>query len=258
MAVVQTDLAGLTLRGAARSATSTTWATACSSSPPTASPPSTWCCPTRIPGQGRGAHAALGLLVRAPRDVVPNHLIATRRARTCPRAAARTATQLAGPLDARAQGRAVFPVECVVRGYLAGSGLEGVPGDRRGVRHRAAARACASPSGCPSRSSRPATKAEAATTRTSPSTRWPTRRRPSTTQRAARSQLALYRRGRRLRRQARGIIIADTKFEFGLARRRAHPDRRGAHARLLALLAGRRSTRPAGAQPSFDKQFVRD
>ena len=40
-------------------------------------------------------------------------------------------------------------------------------------------------------------------------------------------------------------------------RRRAHPHRRGAHARLVALLAGRR-LRARQAQPSFDKQYVRD
>ena len=47
---------------------------------------------------------------------------------------------------------------------------------------------------------------------------------------------------------ARGIMLADTKFEFGLdARRRARARRRGAHARLVPLLAGRRvrARRPA-------------
>ena len=47
---------------------------------------------------------------------------------------------------------------------------------------------------------------------------------PSTTTRAAYAR-------------ERGIIIADTKFEFGVLRRRAHPHRRGADARLVALLA---------------------
>ena len=34
----------------------------------------------------------------------------------------------------------MMPVECVARGYLTGSGLHRLPEDRRGVRHRAAAR----------------------------------------------------------------------------------------------------------------------
>ena len=41
-------------------------------------------------------------------------------------------------------------------------------------------------------------------------------------------------------------------------RRRARRRRRGPDARLLALLAGRRLRARAAAQPSFDKQFVRD
>ena len=58
---------------------------------------------------------------------------------------------------------------------------------------------------------------------------------------------------------ARGIIIADTKFEFGRdAGRTIRPDRRGADARQLALLARRPLRSPGSAQPSFDKQPLRD
>ena len=56
----------------------------------------------------------------------------------------------------------------------------------------------------------------------------------------------------------RGVILADTKFEFGLDDgRRAGARRRGLHAGLLALLAGR-PYEPGRGQPSFDKQYVRD
>ena len=59
-----------------------------------------------------------------------------------------------------------------------------------------------------------------------------------------------------------GLILADTKYEFGLdRRRRAAADRRGAHARLVALLGGRHATRSdwrAGEEPeSLDKEVVR-
>ena len=56
----------------------------------------------------------------------------------------------------------------------------------------------------------------------------------------------------------RGIIIADTKFEFGTERRR-QPDagRRSANTRFLALLDVDEYT-PGRPQESFDKQFVRD
>ena len=53
----------------------------------------------------------------------------------------------------------------------------------------------------------------------------------------------------------RGVILADTKFEFGLDRGRARRRRRGAHARLLALLAGRRLR--ARARPAELRQAVR-
>ncbi len=60
-------------------------------------------------------------------------------------------------------------------------------------------------------------------------------------------------------RARRGIIIADTKFEFGL-------DDDGTLTLmdevltpgLLALLAGRHAARVGTSPPSFDKQFVRD
>ena len=77
---------------------------------------------------------------------------------------------------------------------------------------------------------------------------------------ARRSTLALYRRGV-AHAESRGIILADTKFEFGLSTDdgdRRRPDRRGADARLVALLAARPVRARAAPQPSFDKQFVRD
>ena len=64
--------------------------------------------------------------------------------------------------------------------------------------------------------------------------------------------------GRRAGGREHGFILADTKFELGYLDGQLVPLRRGAHPRLLALLAGR----PVGAgdrtRPSFDKQPVRD
>ena len=59
---------------------------------------------------------------------------------------------------------------------------------------------------------------------------------------------------------SRGLILADTKFEFGrdAGDGPGPPDRRGVDARQLTLLAAGPSIEPGGAQPSFDKQFVRD
>ena len=73
--------------------------------------------------------------------------------------------------------------------------------------------------------------------------------------------LALFARGAEVAADA-GLILADTKYEFGLdRRRRADADRRGAHARLVALLGRRDATTTrlaAGDEPeSLDKEVVR-
>ena len=67
--------------------------------------------------------------------------------------------------------------------------------------------------------------------------------------------------------ESRGIIIADTKFEFGLLPA-ADGDRRPAEERVMLIdevltpdssrFWPRNGYQPGGAQPSFDKQFVRD
>ena len=64
-----------------------------------------------------------------------------------------------------------------------------------------------------------------------------------------RLSIAIYRRGAEHARE-RGIILADTKFEFGRrAGRHDRARRRGADARLVALLAGRRlRARPRAAE----------
>jgi phosphoribosylaminoimidazole-succinocarboxamide synthase len=68
--------------------------------------------------------------------------------------------------------------------------------------------------------------------------------------------LAIYRRGVELA-QRKGIIIADTKFEFGLRN-----DQLMLIDEVLTPDSSRfwpeASYRPGGSQPSFDKQFVRD
>ena len=76
---------------------------------------------------------------------------------------------------------------------------------------------------------------------------------------AATSRSRSYRFGAAVAEPA-GIILADTKFEFGLdpATGELILDRRGPDARLVALLGRRRRTSRAGPQASFDKQFVRD
>ena len=171
--------------------------------------------PTPIPDKGRVLTAAVGVVVRPAgagarvvRGVAPPDL----RRPTCP---------------PRRRGRAMLvrrlemlPVECVARGYLSGSGTVEYSRDRRDPGRRAAGR--------PGRGLAAAGAGvhavdegggRASTTRRSTS--------PSSWRRsgAARAEelreltLALYSRAAEIALEA-GIILADTKFEFGLARRR--------------------------------------
>ena len=142
----------------------------------------------------------------------------------------------------------MLPVECIVRGYLAGSGWKEYQARRHGVRRAPAGRAGRG---------RPAAGADLHAVHEGG------RRHP-------RREHHLRRRGRARRRRAgrggsgpcrststagppptpsaAGSSLADTKFELGLSRRAARAGRRGAHPGLVALLAGRRAGSP-GARP---------
>ena len=92
----------------------------------------------RHPRQGPHPHPAVGVLVRAHAATSsPNHLLIDRRRRLSGGAARRTPAMLARPLDAGAQDDAA--ADRVRRARLSrGLGLEGLPGDRHGLRHHAA------------------------------------------------------------------------------------------------------------------------
>jgi phosphoribosylaminoimidazole-succinocarboxamide synthase len=150
----------------------------------------------------------------------------------------------------------VFPVECVVRGYLSGSAwkeyrehgtLAGEPlppGLRESDRFD------------PPRFS-PATKAESGHDENIPVAEVVRRLGPEVAAALEHMSRLVYARGRDLA-AARGIIIADTKFEFGR-------DRSG-EIRLIDEVLTPDSSRfwpadaysPGGPQPSFDKQPLRD
>ncbi len=196
--------------------------------------------PTPVPDKGRVLTGLSAFWFARTREIVPNHL-----------------------LELRADGRSLvcrrlemLPVEFVVRGYLAGSGWKdyqatgavcghGLPGGLRESER------------LPEPILTPATKAqeghdenidEAAAAALCGEERY----------RAAReAALALYRFGA-AHAEERGIILADTKFELGVA-----PDG--------TLVLGDEALTPDSSrfwpadgyepgrpQPSFDKQFVRD
>ena len=118
-------------------------------------------------------------------------------------------------------------------------------------------RGCASPTGSPNRSSRRRPRPWKATTRTSMP-----RPRPSSSARNGSARSSAPRSSSTATppttRRERGIVIADTKFEFGL-------DADGTLVLADEVLTPDSSRfwpadeyAPGGPQPSFDKQYVRD
>jgi len=148
-----------------------------------------------------------------------------------------------------------FPIECVVRGYLAGSGW-------KEYTRRATICGVALPANLKEASRlnepifTPATKAQTGHDENVP---WQDMvrivgREPA--EKLREYSLALYSRAREYA-EGRGIILADTKFEFGLA-----GDEIILIDEVLTPDSSRfwpqKSYQPGRPQPSFDKQFVRD
>jgi len=148
-----------------------------------------------------------------------------------------------------------LPIECVVRGYLAGSGWK---------EYRQSKTVCGIPlpqgllesSELPEPIFTPATKAETGHDINISFDQAAAMVGGDTAEQVRRLSLQIYSSASRLARQ-RGIIIADTKFEFGLYVGRLI---------LIDEVLTPDSSRfwpadqyqPGRSQPSFDKQFVRD
>ena len=209
---------------------------------------------TGIPGKGKILTQISLFWFDLVKDIVPNHLIATNVA-DFPASLHAYADQLEGRsmLVKRAQ---MFPVECVARGYIAGSGWKeysshgsvcGIPlpaGLKDGSR-------LPEPLFTPSTKSQDGTHDEnipfAIVEKTVGG---------ETARELGRLTLAIYEKASR-HAESRGLILADTKFEFGrtqdqivLADEVLTPD----SSRFWEASAWK----PGGPQPSFDKQFVRD
>jgi phosphoribosylaminoimidazole-succinocarboxamide synthase len=187
-------------------------------------------------------------------DVVPNHLVSTRL-EDFPPEVRRHREQVQGR-SMLVRKATVFPIECVVRGYLAGSGL-------KDYQKSGAVCGIALPSGLresdrlPEPIFTPATKAEVGLHDENISEAEAGRRiGDDTIQRLKALSLEIYRRASEFASR-RGIIVCDTKFEFGLI------DGRIA---LVDEVLTPDSSRfwpadqysPGKPQPSYDKQFVRD
>ena len=209
---------------------------------------------TGIPGKGKILTQISLFWFDLLNNLVPNHLIETDAA-NFPAALEPYRDQLEGR-SMLVKRAAMFPVECVARGYLAGSGWK---------EYQKTGTVCgiALPAGLldgsrlPEPLFTPATKSQdgahdenisfAATEALLGE---------SDAAELKRLTLALYNRAAE-HAESRGLILADTKFEFGktsegiiLADEVLTPD--------SSRFWERSAWKPGGAQPSFDKQFVRD
>jgi len=209
---------------------------------------------TGIPGKGKILTQISLFWFDLLSDLVPNHLI-TAEVTRFPAALQPYADQLEGRsmLVKRAK---MFPVECVVRGYLAGSGWK---------EYQKAGTVCGIrlPSGLldgsqlPEPLFTPSTKGEAGVHDENISfARVEALVGAADAAELRRLTLAIYRRAAG-HAESHGLILADTKFEFGktpegiiLADEVSTPD--------SSRFWEGEAWKPGGAQPSFDKQFVRD
>ncbi|MFI1798260.1 phosphoribosylaminoimidazolesuccinocarboxamide synthase [Streptomyces sp. NPDC020379] len=207
-----------------------------------------WVLPTEIPDKGRVlTQLSLWWFDRLT-DLVPHHVLSTELPAGAP-ADWEGRTLICRSLD-------MVPVECVARGYLTGSGLTEYR-QTRTVCGLALPEGLTDGSELPSPIFTPATKAEVGEHDENVSYEEVARQVGAETAAQLRqTTLAVYGRARDIARD-RGIILADTKFEFGfdngelvLADEVLTPD--------SSRFWPADEWQPGRAQPSFDKQFVRD
>src|SRR5580698_4716450 len=207
--------------------------------------------PTPIPDKGKVLTQLSLFWFEKLKDVVPNHIIASKN--------------FGGPLrefNAALEGRTMLvrktepaPVECVVRGYISGSGWKDYQktGGICGIPLPAGLRESDK---LPEPIFTPSTKAETGHDENISFDEAVKMVGGPVAEQARAASLKIYTTAREYAR-ARGIIIADTKFEFGMY-----------EGKLLLIdeVLTPDSSRfwpadqyaPGKGQPSFDKQFVRD
>ncbi|GCD44676.1 phosphoribosylaminoimidazolesuccinocarboxamide synthase [Streptomyces paromomycinus] len=208
-----------------------------------------WVLPTEIPDKGRVLTQLSLWWFDQLADLVPHHVLSTDLPPGAPADWAGRTTVC--------RSLAMVPVECVARGYLTGSGLAEYQ-QTRTVCGLALPEGLADGSELPGPIFTPATKA--AVGEHDENVPYEEVARQVGAEVAAQlrqTTLAVYGRARDIARE-RGIVLADTKFEFGfdaeqrltLADEVLTPD----SSRFWPADVWQ----PGRAQPSFDKQFVRD
>jgi phosphoribosylaminoimidazole-succinocarboxamide synthase len=207
--------------------------------------------PTPIPDKGRVLTQLSLFWFNLLHDVIPNHVIS---ATEFPAPFASFADDLAGR-SMVVRKTQPLPIECVARGYLSGSGWK---------EYRATGKVCgiALPAGLmesdklPETIFTPAIKASSGHDENIPFEQAADMIGKPLAEKVRAVTLELYGRAAEYAGQ-RGILLADTKFEFGLLNdeliwidEALTPD----SSRFWSAA----QYQPGGAQPSFDKQFVRD
>ncbi len=187
-------------------------------------------------------------------DLVANHLVA-HKVKDFPEACHPHAEILEGR-SMLVKKVDVLPIECVVRGYLSGSGWKSYQqsGDVCGIKLPPGLKESDQ---LPEPIFTPSTKEELGKHDVNISFDEMVDRVGARLAEQARDlSLTIYRQGVELAKR-KGIIIADTKFEFGLL-----DDKLILIDEVLTPDSSRfwpeASYRPGGSQPSFDKQYVRD
>jgi phosphoribosylaminoimidazole-succinocarboxamide synthase len=216
--------------------------------------------PTPIPDKGRVLTQLSLFWFDLLKDVVPNHVL--------------SATDFPAPFDAYRDdlaGRAMvvrktrpLPIECVVRGYVSGSGWKD---------YKATGKICGIelPAGLresdrlPAPIFTPATKAATGHDENISFEQVTSLIGDDLAARVRAISIEIYRRAATFA-EPRGILLADTKFEFGLVDNTlASPDAANSLMWIDEALTPDSSRfwpapqyQPGGPQASFDKQFVRD
>jgi phosphoribosylaminoimidazole-succinocarboxamide synthase len=201
--------------------------------------------PTPIPDKGKVLNRMSIFWFGLTEDIVPNHFISE------------DVPEEAAERGMRVRKLEMYPVECIVRGYLTGSGWK---------EYKEGGAVCGielppnllESDKLPEPIFTPATKAEVGDHDENVSYEEVARQVGAETAALLRqTTLAVYSRARDIARE-RGIILADTKFEFG----RDEQDVLVLADEVLTPDSSRfwpaEQWEPGHPQPSFDKQFVRD
>jgi phosphoribosylaminoimidazole-succinocarboxamide synthase len=209
--------------------------------------------PTPIPDKGKVLTQMSAFWFHRFKDVVPNHVVSTDVSKY-PQNLHQFRDQLEGRSMLVKKAK-VFPVECVARGFLTGSGLKDYnkTGSVCGIKLPSGLR---DSDRLPEPVFTPATKAETGHDENISEEQAAKIIGQDTVVRLKELTLQLYSRGVEYAK-TRGIIVCDTKFEFGLIDGKIS---------IVDEMLTPDSSRfwpadqysPGKPQPSFDKQFVRD